>query len=395
MSVPSENQLFERLEFNLDYYKVNYIVAYGASLLLVCIVRPLFFFVALPLVISMGFYLSAVRDAPIFVAGSPLTNRQVSTAYLSLSAIILIVFGNLPLLLSLLSVTLCVIVHAIARERGLFRKAKIAVNKYLPSTKLDKAYAFLVATLDHAFVREPTAHSPYKAVGSRAGYDAVPEADVEGGLRALDEDDDKADLRNLSSEADGDEPGPTVVRRGSHGERTAVYTAPPSTHAQGLAAYPTGALASPGAPTATHTISPAANDAPTPFLGGSVPSMLSPQANRYALSSPPMASSVGATLGAPVGGFSRYMDISSVNSTISNPSESIQNQMSPTVPSGSSNVLARGSFASPPASGAVRMQQNGPMYGPTRGFNTYMDSPPSESQHAPNFLQKMKAKYGK
>ena len=115
--LPTGDVLLERVQVNVGYYAFNYLLLYAVLLLFLSLQQPPLLFAAVAIA-AAGYFVFAMRQEPLNVAGTRLTEAQTRLLFVSLSAAIFLYAGGWPMLYVTAVAALIALLHAALRQRS-------------------------------------------------------------------------------------------------------------------------------------------------------------------------------------------------------------------------------------------------------------------------------------
>ena len=129
-----QSEAIERIQLNLAYYALNYVLLYTLFLLFLSIQQPSFLFTSLALA-ATGYYLFRMRTDRIVLGSVALTEDQVRAGYGVVSVLLFLYVGGWPMVYVTAVAALISLVHAAMRQRSIKSRGSVTLATARDSIK--------------------------------------------------------------------------------------------------------------------------------------------------------------------------------------------------------------------------------------------------------------------
>ena len=129
-----QSEAVERVQVNLGYYALNYLLLYTLFLLFLSVRQPSFLFTSLALA-ALGYYLFRMRTDRVVLGSVVLTEDQVRAGYGIVSVLLFIYVGGWSMLYVTAVAALISLVHALLRQRSLKSRGSVTMAGVRDSIK--------------------------------------------------------------------------------------------------------------------------------------------------------------------------------------------------------------------------------------------------------------------
>ena len=124
----------ERVQVNVAYYALNYLLLYTLFLLFLSVRQPSFLFTSLALA-AAGYYLFRLRTDRVVLGSAVLTEAQVRAAYGIVSVLLFVYVGGWSMVYVSAVAALISLVHAALRQRSLKSRGSVSMAGVRDSIK--------------------------------------------------------------------------------------------------------------------------------------------------------------------------------------------------------------------------------------------------------------------
>ena len=121
-----QSEAIERVQVNVGYYALNYLLLYSLFLLFLSVRQPSFLFTTLALA-ATGYYLFRMRTDRIVLGSVALTEDQVRLGFGVVSVLLFLYVGGWSMLYATAAAALLSLIHAALRQRSLKSRGSVTM----------------------------------------------------------------------------------------------------------------------------------------------------------------------------------------------------------------------------------------------------------------------------
>jgi len=129
-----QNEAMERIQVNLAYYALNYVLIYTLFLLFLSVRQPSFLFTSLALA-ATGYYLFRMRTGRVVLGSVVLSEDQVRAGYGVVSVLLFIYVGGWLMVYVTALAALVAVIHAALRQRSIKSRGSVTMANVKDSIK--------------------------------------------------------------------------------------------------------------------------------------------------------------------------------------------------------------------------------------------------------------------